>query len=103
MADRAFLERLTRELADQGKLIEAGWVALRLNAISLNAPGEQLHEMRLAYMAGALHLFTCIVIMLDPGPEETPAEMARIELIHQELEAFRGELELWVAKTKGSG
>jgi hypothetical protein len=26
MADRAFLERLTKQLADEGKLIEAGWV-----------------------------------------------------------------------------
>lgn len=29
MADRAYLERLSRELTDKGKLIEAGWVGLR--------------------------------------------------------------------------
>ena len=102
MADRAFLERLTRELADQGKLIEAGWVALRLNAIPLNAPGQQLHEMRLAYMAGAQHLFTSIMSMMDPGSEETDADMRRMDLINNELEAFRDELKLWVGKTKGS-
>jgi len=103
MADRQFLERLTKELADQGKLIEAGWVSLRLHAIPLNAPASQLHEMRLAFMAGAQHLFASMIGMLDPEPEETPADMARMELIHQELEAFRGELELWVAKTGGKG
>jgi hypothetical protein len=30
MADKAFLERLSRELTDQGKLIEAGWIGLRI-------------------------------------------------------------------------
>lgn len=48
MADRQHLERLTKELANAGRLIEAGWVAMRLTAIPLNAPAIQLQEMRLA-------------------------------------------------------
>jgi hypothetical protein len=39
--------------------------------------------------------------MLDPEPTETPDDMRRMDLIHQELDAFRRELELWVAKAKG--
>jgi hypothetical protein len=101
MADRAHLEHLTRKLADEGKLIEAGWVAMRLQAIPLNAPAGQLHEMRLAFMAGAQHLFASMMGMLDPEPTETPDDMRRMDLIHQELDAFRRELELWVAKAKG--
>ena len=103
MADRAFLERLTRELADQGKLIEAGWVSLRLVALPPNAPAMQLQEMRLAYMAGAQHLFASIISILEEDMEPTGADMKRMSLIHQELEAFRNEVVLWVAKTKGSG
>jgi hypothetical protein len=103
MADRAFLERLTKELADQGKIIEGGWVALRTACIPLDAPPAQLHEMRMAYIAGARHLFTSIIAMLDPGTEETEADFRRMDLIHAELEAFRGELELWVAKAIGNG
>lgn len=103
MADRAYLERLTRELADQGKLIEAGWVSLRLAAIPPNAPAIQLQEMRLAFMAGAQHLFASMIGMLDEDREPTEDDMKRMDLIHQELEAFRGELELWAGKTKGSG
>ena len=38
MADRASLERLSRSLADQGKLIEAGFVGLRLACDLDNAP-----------------------------------------------------------------
>jgi hypothetical protein len=103
MADRAFLERLTKQLANEGKLIEAGWVAMRLAAIPDNAPAIQLQEMRLAYMAGAQHLFASMIAILDDDREPTDADMARMDLIHKELEAFRSELELWVAKTKGRG
>ena len=48
-----------------------------------------------------LALFASMIGMLDPEPEETPDDMRRMDLINAELEAFRGELELWVAKTKG--
>ncbi len=101
MADRAYLERLTKQLADQGKLIEAGWVALRLQAIPSNAPALQLREMRMAFMAGAQHLFASMIGMLDPGTDETPDDMKRMDLIHAELEAFCAELMRWV-ETKGS-
>jgi hypothetical protein len=101
MADRAHLERLTKQLANEGKLIEAGWVALRLAAIPPNAPAIQLQEMRMAFMAGAQHLFASMIGMLDPGLEETSDDMRRMDLIDEELDAFRQELELWVAKTKG--
>lgn len=101
MADRAFLERLTKELANKGKLIEAGWVSLRLNCIHPNAPPEQLQEMRMAFMAGAQHLFSSMMGMLDPEPGETPGDMKRMELIHKELEAFGEELKTWASKGLG--
>jgi hypothetical protein len=102
MADRAFLERLTKQLADEGRLIEAGWVALRLECVPLNAPAVQLEEMRNAYMAGAQHLFASMLGMLDPGTEETPDDMRRMDLIAREMEVFGKELELRVARAKGS-
>ncbi len=102
MADRQFLEQLTNRLADEGKLIEAGWVALRLQAIPLNAPAAQLNEMRMAYMAGAQHLFSSLMTLLDPGMEATDADLHRMDLIHRELEAFGEELKLKVAKPRGS-
>ena len=98
MADKLHLQQLTKRLADEGKLIEAGWVALRLNAVPLDAPAVQLREMRFAYIAGAQHLFSSIVSMLDPGTDEiTEADLTRMDLIHKELEAFRLELATWTA------
>jgi hypothetical protein len=103
MADRQFLEQLSRKLADEGRLIEAGWVALRIQAIPHNAPAVQLQEMRMAFMAGAQHLFASMLGILDPGLEETPADLTRMDLIHKELAAFERELRLRMTKPAGSG
>ena len=91
MADRAYLERLTKEFTDQGKLIEAGWVGLRLAAVPDHAPAMQLDEMRMAFMAGAAHLFASINTILEPGQEPTDADMTRMDLIHRELQHFEVE------------
>ena len=101
MADRQFLEQLSRRLADEGKLIEAGWIALRIHAIPLNAPPIQLEEMRMAYMAGAQHLFASMMTILEEGAAETEADMRRMDMIDQELKAFAKTLELRVGKPAG--
>jgi len=38
MADRAYLQQVARKLADEGKLIEAGWLSMRLFAVPLGPP-----------------------------------------------------------------
>lgn len=88
MADRAFLERLSRELTDKGQLIEAGWVGLRLAAISDDAGKDQLREMRMAFFAGAQHLFSSIMTIMDEDREPTAADLQRMELIDAELKKF---------------
>jgi hypothetical protein len=102
MADRQFLEALYRRLADEGQLIEAGWIGLRLAAVPHDASAIQLDNMRMAFMAGAHHLFTSIMKMLEPGTEETEADLRRIVLIDEELRKFGEELELRVGRPKGS-
>src|SRR4051812_41549537 len=89
MADRVYLERLTKELVDKGQLIEAGWVGLRLAAIPLDAPPMQLEEMRNAFFAGASHLFSSVMTFLEPGNDEpTEKDLDRFSLIHDELNAY---------------
>lgn len=101
MADRAHLERLSRDLTDKGKLIEAGWVGLRLACDLHDAPADQLQEMRQAFFAGAQHLFSSIMTILDPGSEPTDADLKRMDLIDQELRAFIADFELRHIPTKG--
>ena len=100
MADRAYLERLTRELTEKGKLVEAGWVGLRMAAIPLDAPKDQLAEMRKAFFAGALHLFQSILTLLDEGQEPTEADLRRMDLIDVELRSFGHDLEREIAGTE---
>jgi|SRR5262252_9415924 len=95
-------DALTKRMANDGCLIEMGWVALRRLAVPPNAPDLQVNEMRMAFMAGAQHLFTSILSVLDPGEEPTDADLRRLDLIHKELETFRKEMELRVSKAKGS-
>jgi hypothetical protein len=94
MADREFLERLSRELTDKGLLIEAGWVGLRLGIYGEQpVPKEQLDDMQRCFFAGALHLFSSIMVIMDADREPTEADMARMGLIAAELEAFGENLE----------
>jgi hypothetical protein len=98
MAEKEFLENTMKRLADEGKLVEAGWVGLRLAVGLENAPAEQLREMRLAFLGGAQHLFSSIMTVLDPTSEPTDADLNRMHLIADELEAAQKEL---VAGYKG--
>jgi|SRR5215471_1490547 len=104
MADRAFLQQLMKRLADDGKIIESGWVSLRLVAIPLDAPAIQLSEMRKAYMAGAQHLFASIMSFLDDDDDDpTPDDLRRMDLISKELEEYQRELELDLARGPPKG
>jgi len=101
MADRQYLERLSRELTDKGKLIEAGFVGLRIAAIPLDAPAVQIEEMRNAFFAGAQHLFSSIMTILEPDAEPTEKDMQRMDLIDKELRAFINDFTLRNCPTEG--
>ena len=94
MDARKFADALAQRLADDGKLVEAGWVALQAMAISPVASKVQRDEMRMAYFAGAQHLFSSIMSILDPGSDQpTERDLARMDLIDAELIAFATDLE----------
>jgi len=93
MPDFEFIERITRDLMDKGKPVEAGWTMLRYLSIPLNAPRVQVDEMRSAFFAGAAH----ILALMTEGLDAT-----RIELIDKELQEFLSEYELMHSVTKGS-
>lgn len=98
MADRQFLEQLSKALADKGKVIEAGFVAFRLQCIPPSAGGDQVNDMRIAFMAGAQHLFGSILSFLDPGEDITDADLSRMDQVNAELATFAAELEALVTR-----
>lgn len=99
-AARVAIEVITKRLTDEGRLIEAGWEAMRIQVVPPTAGKVQLIEMRKAYFAGAQHLFASIMTMVSPdGDEPTPEELGRIDLIHKELEGFVDELRAEIARS----
>lgn len=81
-------ERLTKELTDKGLIIEGGWMGLVIHMGLENAPKAQLDNMRKAFYAGALHLFSSIMTILEPGAEPTEKDLKRLDLMDAELRKF---------------
>jgi hypothetical protein len=104
MADTAHLHRLTQQLANEGRLVEAGWVALRIATIPPDTSASQLQALRMTYYSGAEHIFSSIVGMNDMSgsDEPTDADMHRMDLLQAEMERIRPELRLFAGLTKGS-
>jgi hypothetical protein len=94
---------LARTLTDSGKLIEAGWIGFRLMVLPEDTPEMQLDEMRGAFFAGAHHLLSAVMTIMEPDAEPTDKDCERLNMIHQELEDFEAQLKLKVAQAEGSG
>jgi hypothetical protein len=101
VADKDFLVKLTKQLMDDGKLIEAGFVGFRLAVYPNGMSKEQIQEVKAAFFAGALHLYNSMMCGLDAGKEETPDDLRRMELIHNELDKFGREYALKYTPTEG--
>ena len=93
---------LSKKLADDGKLIEAGWAGYRMLVLPSNASQVQIDECRMAFMAGSQHLFSSMMNILDPGEAETSGDMRKMELIDRELRTFAREMQQRITSTKGS-
>src|ERR1019366_847528 len=93
---------ITRKLADEGQLIEGGWRILAATFFRTDSVEAQ-DALRMAYYAGAQHVFTSIMSMLDAGEDATPKDMDRMTKVHNELEAWAKETKLRIAPAKGNG
>jgi hypothetical protein len=98
----AMIDRFTEEATRNGLLIEAGFLGLRKMAIARHASPEQIEDMRLAFFAGAQHLFASMMRMLDPGEDPTDADLGRMDAIDRELQRFAEQFAQKHLKTKGS-
>ena len=85
-------DEIARKLVGEGKLIEAGWQIMRAICLPPDASASQIREMRKAFFMGAQHLFTSMMGILEPAEEPTDADLARMELIYNELESFKMEV-----------
>jgi len=97
---KRIIDDVTRQLTDEGKLIEAGWQGMRHMSIKDGAPEIQLVEMRVAFFAGAQHLFGSMMGVMEPGAEPTQKDMDRLSMIQQELDQFIVEFERYIEMRK---
>jgi len=93
-------DAICKKLADEGRLIEAGFRGLRFTAIPEDATPEQIEYTRMAFFAGAQHLFGSIMGILDSEREPTEKDLRRMHLINAELNEF---IEQFKAKYSKSG
>ncbi len=92
--------KLTEDLADNGKIIEGGWLGYKSMVLPPSAGEIQSKETRMAFYAGAAHLYASILCVLEPGNEPSARDLDRMQLIHIELENFNQEMALQ-SPTKG--
>lgn len=86
------INKLAKNAVDQGKIIEAGWLAMKIMAVPAGATEAQMRDMRNCFFAGAQHLYASILAVLDPGSDATEQDMARMTLIDEELKQFVAKL-----------
>jgi hypothetical protein len=86
---REMADAITKDASNKGKLIEAGWLAMVATTFPKEGVSQvQYDEMRSAFFAGAHHLYASIMNVLDEDAEPTADDMLRMQLIHEELDAF---------------
>lgn len=83
--------KVARALADQGKLVEAGWTLLRVSMFS-DRTEDEIARLRDAYFIGAQHVFSSMIGMLSDEDEVTEADMRRMDSLQVELNNFTNEL-----------
>jgi len=92
-AIRQTTERVTGHYADRGQIVGIGWASFIANSYSEweTMPASQLDQLRMAFFAGAQHLWGSIMNMLHPDSEPTEQDLQRMNLINHELNAFINE------------
>lgn len=91
---RAMHDALVAEMLTKGKLLEAGFLGMRMLLPKDIAP-EQLAQLRLAYLGGAQHVWSSMFSVMSPDREPTMQDMRRMAQISAELDAAGLELTAW--------
>jgi len=84
----AFASRLTKELADQGRIVEGGWAGFKVLIYPEDVPQEQLDELRTAFFAGAQHLFASLLMVITDDDKVEEIDLRRMDRVHKELQEF---------------
>jgi hypothetical protein len=99
---KELVRALSAQAVKEKKLIQFGFTAFRKMCIPADASAAQLADMRMAYMAGAQHLFGSIFQLMTSDPDPTEADMDVMSAIGEEMDAFTQEIKLRTATPGGT-
>lgn len=85
------------------KYIEMSWNKYRNMVVPPDASDAQVDGTRQAFYAGASILFTTLMFALDPGEQETEADMRLMESLQAEINEFGLEMDLKILPVGGHG
>lgn len=89
---RQLASQLTKEASEEGRIVELGWRSYEIMVLPVGAPEIQKRECRLAFFAGAQHLFASLMVIIDSDREPTAEDLNRMMLINKELNRFVAKL-----------
>lgn len=102
MAKHSILVEFTRQLADKGKVLEAGWQGVEM--LLKGATDAERYQAKMIYYVGAQHIFTSVMNFLDPSvagnDEPTDEDLSRISKLNDELLAIEPLLKAWAKLRK---
>lgn len=95
--------KISKQLNDKGLLIEAGFAGLCIMCFGdKEIPKYQKDELRNFFFAGAQHLFSTMINIMDSDREPTIEDMRHMDLINDELRRFIQNFELKNIKPAGN-
>lgn len=82
---------LTRAIIDRGTPVEDGFQTFANRYLRSSTPA-QVADMKVAFFAGAQHVFGMMIAMVDEDAEEvTETDLGRMDKIHSELNRWLRE------------
>ena len=98
---RALVDKINAVAADSGSMVETGFAAY----CAIVLPGADKAEKdrhRIAFFAGAQHVFATLIGVMSDHDDPTPADLMRMDKLHAELETFAGDMRALLAPPRGS-
>lgn len=83
---------MAKKLFDSGRVLEAGRTIALISFVAPDEPPEVKKMCDDAFMAGAQHLFACIMDGLSPDREPTAEDEKRMDYIQRELDAWTADV-----------
>jgi hypothetical protein len=87
LLDDVTLERITKQMMDEGRVLEAGWTGFRVLCLPADIQRKQEDTLRRIYFIGAKCLMTALEASLQSDDSLRPQRMAQL----------RAELDRWDA------